>query len=493
MGEILNAIKLKNKITIAALMAVLAVILAVVIGILTFALADRHAHVYEYGLEMDEDGSFDLVGLCTVDNCESPYYREMDISGVKLFSAVSPTCSKAGNRVYTYSYKGTTLKYTEELPKADHLYEFEIVTRDEVTYINGRCQADGCEDPHIFVSNIEEIKKVSSVPGNCFTPRKDTYVYIVDGKEYSFSTLVDEDVPHTLNRLPANSYEDKDGKYAIGTEGIKLLSNEKIACGGTGNGYYVCELCKQVVVVKVLRPDHKFIYSEENVTAPGVTTTGLVTLACHNTECEEKKEVILPPVEVGIYAFVVSEATELHPQIVRYSYESTLYGFKFEKDYEIGEPLGHNYVYALDFGEVGQIDLVGTCKQPECQTPEIREKNVAATFEDTSTCLAPGRLTWSYEHEGKTLKIEMQAPAVAAHRYTYDKTKAEDPSLTNVGVIELYCETEGCTHAVLVDLPKIELGVNATQTNETDEYIVVDYVYETKYNCTVVLNILIYK
>ena len=62
MSEILNAIKLKDKLTIAGVMAAVAVILATVVGLLTYFTADRHTHVYDYTLQMEEDGSFTLVG-----------------------------------------------------------------------------------------------------------------------------------------------------------------------------------------------------------------------------------------------------------------------------------------------------------------------------------------------------------------------------------------------------------------------------------------------
>ena len=69
MSEILNAIRLKDKLTIAGVMAAVAVILATVVGLLTYFTADRHTHVYDYTLKLEEDGSFTLVGhiqMCTV-------------------------------------------------------------------------------------------------------------------------------------------------------------------------------------------------------------------------------------------------------------------------------------------------------------------------------------------------------------------------------------------------------------------------------------------
>ncbi len=494
MSEIFGAIKLKNKIVIASSMAILAVVLAVTIGILGHAMADRHTHIYEYGLEKTEEGGFNLVGVCTVDNCESPYYREMGITDVKILSAVSPTCTKEGNRVYTYNYNGTTIKYTEQLPKEAHIYDFELVESNDVKYLNGRCQNPNCEDPHIFVDNIEEIKLVSSVPGTCFSPRKDTYVYIVDDQEYSFTTLVEEDIPHTLNLIPANSYEDKDGNYPIGTKGVKILGDEKIACGATGNGYYICEMCKQVVVVTVARPEHKFVYNEEDLTPPTTTTAGLATLKCHNTECTEKREVVLPVVEIGSYTTVVSEATELHPQIVKYSFKSNLYGFTFEKEYEIGETLDHDYKYHIEPGinDNGKMDLVGVCGQPECQTPEIREENIETTFVNTSTCVTLGEIIWSYEYNGEILTFTLPSPDYDKHTYTYHNSRAEKPTLTREGFIEIYCTTEGCDHAVLVVLPKVVIGENVefvdVAPNGAKLY---SYTYKTEYNCTIELDVLI--
>lgn len=481
-------------------MSVFAVLLATTIGVLSFATADRHTHVYDYSLVMDEDGSFDLVGVCSVDNCESPYFKKTDLSGVKILSAVSPTCTKEGNRVYTYTHDGVTVKYVEKLPTVAHLYEFEIVTQNGIVYLNGKCQAEGCEDPHVFVSNIEEIKLVSSIPGTCFSPRQDTYTYIVNGQANTFVTLVEEDVPHTLNGVAADSLENDKGMYPIGTAGIKLFANESVACGESANGYYICEVCKQVEAVKVVREGHKFLYKEENLVAPTLDTDGSVTLVCHNTECTETQSIVLPAVVTDEllceFAFVESPATELHPQIVGYVYESEDYGFRFEKYFEIGRALSHDYKYKLEpnNNNTGKLDLVGICSQPECQNPELRTENVPAVFvKDTSTCMTPGYVTWSYDYNGETLYLEVLSFTVSGHSFTYDEEKAIHPSTSKSGMIELYCSTEGCNHSVVVELPKVVVGENAVYVSETEIGTVYEYSYETEYNCTVVLNVIIYK
>ena len=500
MSEIFGAIKLKNKITIASSMLVFAVVLIAITGILSFVTADRHTHIYNYGLEMTDNGSFNLVGVCTVDNCESPFYKETNISGVKIFTAKSPTCSGEGNIVYTYTVGDVTVKYTQKLPVAAHTYDLEIVNEGQYTKFEGMCTADGCTDPHILVTNAGDFKPVSSVPGNCFSPRQDTYSYVVDGVEKSLVTLVDEQIPHTLGGVSADSYKDENGNYAIGTSGIKLVENKPIACGASANGYYVCEACKQVIGVKVVREEHKFVYSEAGVTAPTVNTNGSVVLGCHNSECSEVVTILLPAVnaENNSFVTVISHATEISPTLVSYSFESLEYGFKFEKEYAIGQALTHNYVYTLEPNKnnTGKMDLHGVCNQPECKEPNICIENVPAEFvDDTSTCQTPGTVTWKYEYQGEVIWFIAPSLEKSGHSYDYktDSPTLIRPTLDQEGEIELYCTTEGCTETLLIKLPKAVIDENAVffGFDEESGENVYRYTYDTKKNCIVKLLIVL--
>jgi len=243
MSEILNSIRLKDKITIATSMAALAIILATLIGVLSYCTADRHDHIYEYTLETT-DGGFNLVGVCSVANCEDPYFRQNNISGVNLLSAVTPTCSKEGNRVYTYTHDGVTLKFTETIEPSPHTYDYEMVQNGNFTYINGKCSNDDCTDPYIFINDVTSIELIETIPGTCFSPRKETYSYVSGSGSGTFVTLVDEDIPHTLCGVLVNTLQTENGEYIYGTEGIKLLSTDNIACEALLDGYFVCELCR---------------------------------------------------------------------------------------------------------------------------------------------------------------------------------------------------------------------------------------------------------
>ena len=540
MSEILNSVRLKNKITIISILGAFAVVLAVIIGILGHVTADRHTHIFDYKLELNEDGSFSLVGLCTVENCESPYFLEENLEGVTLLSAISPTCSSEGNRVYTYTRGDITLKYTENLEKSAHLYDYELVTNGGIVYVNGKCRAQGCTEPYLFINNITEIKLMSVVEGTCFSPRQETFSFIAEGRSGTFVTLVDEDIPHTLNGLPCDEFTDRSGNFLVDTPGVKLLKNEPIPCGGFADGYYVCEVCKQVEIVRVMRPEHEFVYSEENMTPPSVenSTGGRVILTCKNSECTETAEEGLPAVVVGDTAYVVREATELHPQLVRYSYVSIFYDFKVEIDYEIGDRLSHNYVYVLEpskSGSGGGVDVVGRCGQPECQTPEIREENVPATRVNTSTCVTLGQEIWTYEYNGQLLPpLSVPSSSYAehsynegivttppgcvtkgeitytctvngcgdfytegvselGHKYEYTAAGAEYPTDKHTGLVVLSCK--GCEDEILYDLPKVVFGDggNSEILYESSNNILLKYTHETEYGCTIVLEFLIPK
>ena len=493
MSEIFGAVKLKNKIAIASAMAVFAVILIASVGVLNFVTTDTHTHLYDYTLNKAEDGSFYLLGVCNVDNCETPYNVIDDLEGVKLLLAESPTCAKEGKRVYSYSKDGKTLQYTEKVATTPHTYDFEITTQDGVSYVHGSCTVEGCEDK-LFASNIEDFKLDSTVPGTCFSARQDTYTYTMNGEERSFVTLVEEYIPHKLNGADVDYFKNADGNYIYGTPGIK--SSKTLACGEVADGHYVCEECKQVKAIKVEREGHKFLYDETKVTHPTDSADGLVTLVCHNTECDEVVKITLPKIEVGVNAEVVLEATEQNPLTVSYTFDLQ-YGYTYAKEIMIGSKLSHNYTYELWLNEnTGKFDVRGECHQPGCTAPDVCvEDDVPAVFvEDTSTCLVPGIVIWEYNYKGEILRFEPQSLVPADHVYSYNQEDAEDPTVDMNGLIVLYCITEGCDHEVVVNLPTIVFGENTFFVEEANNgRLLYEYIYETEYNCVVKLDLLIKK
>ena len=497
MSEIFSSIKLKNKITIAASMAVFAAVLVAVIGIVTVCTVDGHKHKYNYQLVMNEDGGFDLFGVCTVRNCESPYYAESNVKGVTIFSMEKATCSSEGTVVYSYAKDGVAIKYTEKLDKVAHSYEYERVDGPDGISISGTCQSEGCTDPEIELNNIEKFELKTVVAATCSTPRKEIYEYTIGGQTLTLETQVDEYVPHTLNGVSADSLADANGKYTLDVSGITASGADKAACGSTVDGSYVCEKCKQSVSVAVILPGHSFVYSLDRVIAPTVEAEGKAVLCCAKSICDAVVEEILPAVKLGENTTEQSPATELYRQKVNYTYVSSEYGFTFEKVYEIGEVLSHAYEYELvpDSEQTGKLNLIGKCGQADCQKPEIFIPDVpAVVVKDTTSCQGPGELEWEYVYEGQTVRASLIMLLPAAHKYSYDKNSALHPTLYHNGSIELFCTTEGCNNTITIDLPKVVVDENAIFDYKTDVGgLVYKYTYATEHNCIVELNVTIYQ
>ena len=494
MSEILNSIRLKDKLTIAGAMAAVAAVLAIVVGLVTHLTADRHTHVYDYSLEIRE-GHFNLTGVCTVDNCEDPFFREDNVQGVELVSSVSPTCAKEGNRVYSYVHGGYTITFTERLPKAPHTYDYELVSNGDNLHINGKCSVEGCPEPYIFIPDAQDLTLIEVEEATCFTPRKETYAFISDGETKTFVTLVKVDVPHTLLGLPANSFQSADKTFPYGSEGIKMLGDADFGCGETGQGYYVCEVCRQAVGVNVRRPEHKYAYDESSLVKPTVDATGSVRVKCQNEWCDGVLDVALPKVQKGVNAFTKTEATEVKREVLAYSFKAEQYNLDIRIDVEIGELLTHEYSYSLKPDEVNnkEINLIGICTQPGCQTPELVVKNVETTFVDTSTCTEKGYWIWTHVLEdGEEVVLKVRSIAYAPHDYTFDPNRdVVKPTEYRDGSATLTCKNNGCSHTTTVELPKVVIGENATVQQQFTNGLLVNYVYTTEEGYKIELLILV--
>ena len=476
MSEILSAIRLKDKLTIAGAMAAVAAILAILVGVLTFCSADRHKHNYDFSLQMEEDGSFSLVGICNVENCE-------DLQGVELLSAVRPTCAKEGNKIYTYDHDGVTLKLTEILPKTAHTYNYELVSKDDTVHINGMCTVEGCPDPYVFIYDAQDLTLMEVEKATCFSPRKETYAFISGGETKTFVTLVDEEIPHTLNGVPATSYQNVDKTYPEGIKGVKPLG-DPVGCGEIGQGYYVCEFCRQAIGVNVRRPDHKFTYSESDLVNPTLEKDGLAIVRCENEWCGDVVEILLPKVVKGVNAVTKTPATEIKREVITYTFKSDMYNFTVSFDLEIGELLTHSYSYWLEPDSVNtdQINLMGKCEQPGCQSPDLVVKNVETEYEDTSTCTKKGYWIWTHTlSDGTKVVLKVKSLTFAPHIHEeFDVNRdVVKPTEFKEGSVTLSCVNDGCTNSITITLPKVVIGENATVQQEFTNGVLVNYVYVT--------------
>ena len=491
MSEIFSSVNLKNKITIASSLLIFAVVLITVIGIITASSTDIHKHKYDYTLSVNTEGSFELSGVCTVKNCESPYYSESGVD-VIIYSYEKPTCSKEGTKVYSCIRDGVTVKLSVKVATTLHSYEGEIVNGANGQYASGHCVYDGCNATGVIVNDLNKFKLDTVVAATCSTPKKEIYKCNLSDGTFTLEVERDEYLPHTLNGV----YVDSDKAYPQGTNGITLPSGTNGACNSTVNGNYTCEKCNQTVSVKVLLPGHSFVYGVDKVTPPTLEADGEAILCCENSVCTETEVEVLPKVEIGVNTVSLSPATELYLEKVKYTYESSAYGFTYENVYEIGEVLAHNTVYDLipDSDNTGAWNVISKkCDQADCQADEIvvAWDVDAKLIKDTTSCQGPGELEWEYEYEGHLLKASAYVTFPSEHKYT-SHSHASFPNLERPGSIQLHCEK--CGEAITIELPKIIVGTNAIFIEETaDGGFVYKYTYKTEYNYTVELMITLYQ
>ncbi len=496
MSEIFGSIRLKEKMAILMPMIAFAVILATSVGVVSFCTADRHTHIYDYTLEK-VDGEFVLNGICTVENCEDPFLDEQRPTDVKLLSSVQPTCSANGERVYSYDVDGTTVTYTEVIATLPHSYDFELVHDGETATIVGECTEEDCQDHEISIEGVTNFELVSEVKGDCFTPDRITYSYQVNGETKTFTTLSLITAPHTIAGQTTDKIENSDGSLNFGTAGVYINADQPYACGTNVEGFFVCEHCKQIVSTEVRYPEHVYAYNEEKLVMPTLEADGCAVLDCQNEGCGMSLDIVVPKIVVGENTVTVSGATELYREVVKYEYISAEHDFSVKVEFEVGELLVHKYEYKLEIDtEVnsGKINLVGKCNQPDCQSPDYFEADVDASCVDTSTCLKPGVVTWSYEKDGEIITLSVVSMVKSHHKYTYDGNRAIPPTIYNNGMIEIHCETEGCTEVILLTLPKVVIDENTVITGEIEGNLIGEYTYfDEKTLCTIKLTVTIYR
>lgn len=368
-------------------------------------------------------------------------------------------CGKEPNdkiEQHNHNYNGCHLKYDEASGKF---------------YIEGVCGDILCGEREIRIDNVDA--KQTSV--SCTTK---TYSYTIGGA--TLDCVVSAPGNHKLNGQSVDKLLNPDGSINYDVPGVKKFSNVKYVCNGTVAGYYECEDCKETVQVQVYRPH---VPGEETIITvfPTCDTTGKQAVVCDNCQV------------------VLSEGDEI-------------------------PALGHAYKFTLKQSG-GSSDLIGKCERKGCDNPDFLEKNVSGLtlVEEipSVSCATPGKKIYKYTNkDGKTVDVTVidentknhtlngvdattlmdengyyafnvngirtfsGAPAPCgeitdgmyrcevcdqlvkinitkpAHSVTI--SGVVNPTKTEAGHAFFKCKNDGCDLSLPIDLPKIEIGKNAT-------------------------------
>ena len=481
MNQILSTIRLKDRIIICSLMVVFAVLLALGIGALTEATMPPHVHSFEYHLERGEDGKFDLVGICTDEECENPVNTldilnesESVIAKVKIES----TCLTEGVMEYRFTPSGwsTTYSYEENIPalSADktHTYVAEDTTvKDDVASVTIKCTNEGCggeETVDISVSDLTLVETVAEA--TCYTPRKEIYCYNYKGTVVSFvATTVVENVPHVLNGVYVTELEIGDKVFPYGIEGVSILGFGLIGCGQSVSGSYTCEVCSQKNTVTVVREDHKYSFLADKTRVPTDINDGCAYVKCTEEDCGRLELIPLPKITVGdAYSTLVSQNQDQENQTVNYKFENDIYGFVIDENIVIPWK-NHRFefteadVIRPTFDVDGSITL--TCQNSVCS--EQRVLTLPRMLEAINTTVVYYHIlekkSFTYSCPQNEYNVEYSFSYDEDwidHTYVYSESETVKPDLLSDGIAYVRCSYEGCEKYHEIVIPKIVIEEN---------------------------------
>lgn len=508
MGEILSAIRLKDKVTIVILMSILALLLTGSVGVVSYA--TRHQHNYEYHLEKGADGEFDFVGLCDSDDCDTPVYvRDIAPGEVQGTVTKSATCCELGKKTYSFTLGGIEYVLEEDIPVLDHRYDLDGGINGET--ISGSCTNEGCTSPDLEInkSEISGLTLVEKIDATCNSPRVEKYTYFVGEEQKTLVAIEYENIAHTVGGVPVTDHllyktlngievykYGADGLYAVPISGTPICENEV-------NAYYICEKCSTTMHVFVYKDDHTYALSTkegEEIVNPDFDNEGTAYLRCVEKDCDGHKEIKLPAVVIGDNAEVVEQFKDTESQLVKYTYLVEDYNITVEM--EIILPwISHDFDVVLDnivyptFESDGSVTL--KCKNSVCSEERVvvlprLEVGVNTTI-TRDHILETETVSYTYliEEYDITITNEYKNEWID-HTYVYAEGDTILPTLDSDGKAYVRCSYEGCEKYHEIVIPKIEIGKNTTLVSSaTEQAVRVDnYTYvNEEYGFTVTFNI----
>ena len=350
MNNLLGVVRSKDKVFIAILMITFASILALSIGAVTQATIDPHIHTYTNHIEHIGEGKFTFVSVCSDENCPNPVNVQNILSGITEDSDVyvAPTCCEDGMKRYSFTYEGVTYTLDEKIDKISHKYEGTAVVNDGKVSAVASCSNDGCTKGDIVIETMPEIEPVSVVEATCHSPRRETYTFDYDGESVTIVSTTEEDVAHTLNGVYVTEFQNADGTYKYGTDGLVVVGTPVLLCGQKTSGYYTCEECNKAIVAIISKGDHNYVYNDKETVRPDGNNNGIAYVRCTNDECTDVITITLPKVVEGNEGVTLVEANHLGKyRRLAYYFENSEYGIVVEFEIDIVWDT-HEYVYVLD-------------------------------------------------------------------------------------------------------------------------------------------------
>ena len=308
---------------------------------------------------------------------------------------VLATCVTTGTLVNICKYENcrASLEGVSTVPALGHIYEYKLnISADNGSSVSYKCKRTGCTEG--ATETVVSYIITGSTSATCISPSVTVYkITTASGKVYENISVEGTTVPHKL----AGKEVESGSVHDYGTPGIKYFADSEIECGTTTKAYFDCDVCKDKVEVKVTKPDHNFgDLDYTTLIPPTLNSKGSIHYPCTNQDCSFFVNIDLEKVIVSGQdqnATVVSAATELKGEVVKYKYTHPIFDVTVEIPEIISSPaIGHNYTYALEGNSVGIGAVVkGRCNNVGCRKPEIEGKisQIVKSVITNATCKNP--------------------------------------------------------------------------------------------------------
>lgn len=440
MSEIFSAIRLKDRVIIAVLMSAYALLLVGVAGAATVAGLQSHVHDYSFSLNKIEDGEFEIVGTCQVDSCKDAV-KTWSINNEDEYVTsvkINPTCVAEGKIIYSFT-------------PADSYFGNKTYTYTESIPALG-------DLGHKYDCQITTENGVTTVTGHCVAEG-------CDAPELVITNATDLKIESTVSGTCISPKEETYTYTADGVNGsfVAVLDKESdkhVLNGRPASDY---EIAPGV-----------YMYGTNGITSISgmeLTTCGQKTIGVF--QCEGCGATVSALVGLPDHKYVQDVTTMKQPTKVE-----------------------EGYVYV-------KCSNSGCTDTKKVNMPKIGDSSVTLTSVsiDEANLVQTWKYSYYYEKYDVTVYFEYETDWRHDHVFVHDPSLTEVPSLTRTGKAIVKCSVEGCSELKQIVLPKVQVGSNpengdnsiyTISTNTEQQAKTVIYTYTSEiYGFTETLEIVI--
>lgn len=235
------------------------------------------------------------TGYFTCDTCQKViivtvfYPHTRPTEGVTEEKA---TCTTEGTLHYTCAKEGCGAEVNETTPALGHDYDYKFDLEEAVEgettkkyTLTKSCKR--CDLEPEVKHHLENVKE-TTIPATCTEKGSTTYTYTENG----VTITVVVELPITAHKLNGEFAPD-DEIYHLGN-GVELSGNSTPSCdedGEPGTGYFVCDDCKKIIIVKVRSEHGKIVVNKEESKAATCEEKGLNVFHCNDCNKDYRKDI----------------------------------------------------------------------------------------------------------------------------------------------------------------------------------------------------------